>query len=69
MDLAGAYHQRWEEESAFDEIKTDLRGRGEILRSKTPTWSNNNSGACCWPTTPSARYYCRPPIRPATTRT
>jgi hypothetical protein len=36
MDLAGAYHQRWEEESAFDEIKTDLRGRGEILRSKTP---------------------------------
>lgn len=36
MDLAEAYHQRWEEESTFDEIKTDLRGRGEILRSKTP---------------------------------
>jgi hypothetical protein len=35
-DLAGAYHQRWEEESALDEIKTDLRGRGEVLRSKTP---------------------------------
>jgi hypothetical protein len=29
MDLAGAYHQRWEQESAFDEIKTDLRGRGD----------------------------------------
>ena len=36
LELAAAYHQRWEEESAFDEIKTDLRGRGEVLRSKTP---------------------------------
>ncbi|WP_326551791.1 IS4 family transposase [Micromonospora sp. NBC_01813] len=36
LTLAEAYHQRWEEESALDEIKTDLRGRGEILRSKTP---------------------------------
>lgn len=36
LDLAEAYHQRWEEESALDEIKTDLRGRGEVLRSKTP---------------------------------
>lgn len=36
LDLAQAYHQRWEEESAFDEIKTDLRGRGQILRSQTP---------------------------------
>lgn len=34
--LAAAYQQRWEEESALGEIKTDLRGRGEILRSKTP---------------------------------
>jgi hypothetical protein len=36
LDLAAAYHERWEEESALDEIKTDLRGRGEVLRSKTP---------------------------------
>jgi Insertion element 4 transposase N-terminal/Transposase DDE domain len=36
LDLAEAYHQRWEEESALDELKTDLRGRGEVLRSKTP---------------------------------
>jgi hypothetical protein len=36
MELAGAYQQRWEEESALDEIKTDLRGRAEVLRSKTP---------------------------------
>jgi hypothetical protein len=35
-DLAHAYHDRWEEESALNEIKSDLRGRGEVLRSKTP---------------------------------
>jgi hypothetical protein len=36
LELAQAYHQRWEEESALDELKTDLRGHGEVLRSKTP---------------------------------
>lgn len=35
-DLAGAYHQRWEEESAIDEVKTHLRGPGQVLRSKSP---------------------------------
>jgi hypothetical protein len=36
LDLAAAYQQRWEEESALNEIKSELRGRGEILRSKSP---------------------------------
>ncbi|MDM4723456.1 IS4 family transposase [Micromonospora sp. WMMA1363] len=36
MDLANAYHERWQEETALGEIKSDLRGRGEVLRSKTP---------------------------------
>jgi hypothetical protein len=36
VELAGAYHQRWEQESAIDEVKTDLRGRGEVLRSQSP---------------------------------
>jgi hypothetical protein len=30
------YHQRWEEELAFDAIKTHLNGRPVALRSKTP---------------------------------
>lgn len=30
------YHERWEEELAFDEIKTHLSGREVLLRSKTP---------------------------------
>ncbi len=34
--LAEAYHSRWEHEGAHDEIKTELRGPGRILRSKDP---------------------------------
>ena len=35
-DLAAAYAQRWEIESAFDELKTHQRGPRMILRSKSP---------------------------------
>lgn len=34
--LAALYHERWEIEGAFDELKTHLRGSGIVLRSKTP---------------------------------
>ncbi|WP_370943388.1 IS4 family transposase [Amycolatopsis sp. cg5] len=35
-ELAAAYHQRWEEETANDQLKTHLRGPGKILRSRLP---------------------------------
>jgi len=35
-ELAALYHERWEIETAFDELKTHLRGRQITLRSKTP---------------------------------
>jgi hypothetical protein len=35
-ELAAAYAQRWEFESSLDEIKTHQRGRGGVLRSKSP---------------------------------
>ncbi|MCX4418310.1 IS4 family transposase [Streptomyces mirabilis] len=35
-ELAAAYAERWELESSLDEIKTHQRGRGGVLRSKTP---------------------------------
>ena len=35
-ELAALYHQRWEIENAFDELKTHLRGAQMVLRSKTP---------------------------------
>jgi hypothetical protein len=36
-DMARRYHERWEAENAFDELKTHLRGASIVLRSKTPT--------------------------------
>ena len=36
LDAVQLYHERWEEEVAFDEIKTHLNGRELLLRSKTP---------------------------------
>ncbi len=35
-ELAELYHQRWEIETAFDELETHLRGCQVVLRSKTP---------------------------------
>jgi hypothetical protein len=35
-DLAAAYHQRWEEETGNDQLKTHLRGPGKVLRSRLP---------------------------------
>ena len=35
-ELAALYHERWEIETALDELKTHLRGAKIILRSKTP---------------------------------
>ena len=35
-DLAATYGQRWEIESAFDELKTHQRGSRTVLRSKSP---------------------------------
>jgi hypothetical protein len=36
IELAAAYHERWEIELAIDEIKTHQKGPAAILRSKSP---------------------------------
>ena len=36
LELAALYDERWEEENAFDELKTHQRGAGRVLRSKSP---------------------------------
>jgi Insertion element 4 transposase N-terminal/Transposase DDE domain len=36
LELAALYHQRWEIEAVFDELKTHLRQSRRVLRSKTP---------------------------------
>ena len=35
-ELAAAYHERWEQETANDQLKTHLRGPGQVLRSRLP---------------------------------
>ena len=35
-ELAAGYHQRWEEETGNDQLKTHLRGPGRVLRSRLP---------------------------------
>lgn len=35
-ELADAYHQRWEEETGNDQLKTHLRGPGRVLPSRLP---------------------------------
>ncbi len=35
-ELAALYHERWEIETAYDEVKTHMLGAGAMLRSKTP---------------------------------
>jgi Insertion element 4 transposase N-terminal/Transposase DDE domain len=36
VELAAAYHERWEAELVFDEIKTHQRGAATVLRSRKP---------------------------------
>ena len=36
VQLAAAYHQRWEHETGNDQLKTHLRGPGKVLRSRKP---------------------------------
>ena len=36
VELAALYHERWEIETALDELKTHLRGAKIVLRSRTP---------------------------------
>ncbi len=35
-ELASVYHQRWEQETGHDQLKTHLRGPGRVLRSRLP---------------------------------
>ena len=36
LELAALYHQRWQVEAVFDELKTHLNQNRRVLRSKTP---------------------------------
>jgi hypothetical protein len=54
-DLAALYAQRWEQETALDELKTHQRGAGVVLASKTRTGSASRGRRTCWSTTRCGR--------------
>ena len=37
-ELAALYHERWEIETALDELKTHLRGAQIVLRRRRQNW-------------------------------
>jgi hypothetical protein len=53
-ELAALDQQRWEFETALDELKTHQRGPGVVLRSRSPDMVTQELWACCWSTRPSA---------------
>ena len=46
-ELAAAYHERWEAELVFDELKTHQRGPGAIIRSRKPELAEPEIWGCC----------------------
>lgn len=44
VEFAELYHQRWQIETALGALKSDLRGDGVVLRSKTPDGAEQE----CW---------------------
>jgi hypothetical protein len=55
VELAALYHQRWEFETALDELKVHQRDPGWCCAPARPSWSPRRSGECCWSTMPSGR--------------
>ncbi len=53
-DLAALYHERWEIETAYDEVKTHILGPAPPCAARRPTSSTRRSTGTCSPTTPCA---------------
>jgi hypothetical protein len=59
-ELPALYPQRWEQETALDELKTHHVALGWCCAAKTLTGSVRRCGRTCWSTTRSARSCTRP---------
>ena len=46
VELAALYHDRWEIETTFDELKTHLRGSLLSCGERHRNWSGRSSMAC-----------------------
>jgi hypothetical protein len=68
-EIATLYHERWELELGYDEIKTEMLDREEAIRSKTPAgvtqelwgvFSRTTSCASRWNASPTMPAWRRP---------
>ena len=61
-ELAALYHERWETETALDELKTHLRGAQVVLcGARRRIWCARSATASCRPTSPSGASCTKPP--------
>jgi hypothetical protein len=67
-EVIALYHERWEIEIGYDEIKTHLLEREESIRSKTPAACGRSCGASASRTTSSGSKWSGLPMRPASLR-
>jgi len=49
-EVAALYHERWEAETIFAEIKVALPGERLMLRSRRADLASRKCSVCCWPT-------------------
>ena len=54
-ELRTLYHERWEIELGFGELKTDMLQRLEAIRSRSPDTVNQELWGCKRPSKPSSR--------------
>lgn len=64
IELAAAYHERWEFEGLVDEIKTQQRGPGRALRSKSAELVDKRYGHSCSRITACGRSCVERPTKP-----
>jgi len=53
-ELAAPYAERWEQETALDELKPTSAAQGRCCAPRPLPWWSRRSGRTCWSTTPSA---------------
>jgi hypothetical protein len=64
-ELRILYHERWEIELGFGELKTDMLQRLEAIRSRSPDTVNQELWGSCSPTTSCGWRWSASPTRPA----
>jgi len=69
LELAALYHERWEIEGVFDEIKTTCARPARCCEARRRPWSSRSYGDCCWRTSRCANSWSGQPGSSGSIRT